>query len=129
MITPKLYGTLEPEERALWHSHVFEVKSGQLMMPRPSVVPVSVWEAAENKEMEQTVKLYGKTYHFWDIDKGDKLPLGPPKLMMSFTSKEQFPFDEEVGKRDEKLGENYRRKAEIRAYIPEPEIHPGTFEL
>jgi hypothetical protein len=33
MITPVLYETLSQEERRLWHSHVYEVKSGMLIMP------------------------------------------------------------------------------------------------
>lgn len=43
LITRRLYETLDPEERKLWHSHVFEVKSGLLALPVPSVVPDSVW--------------------------------------------------------------------------------------
>lgn len=27
----------------------------------------------------------GKTFHMWQYDRGDTLPLGPPQLMMSFT--------------------------------------------
>lgn len=106
MITPKLYETLEPEERKLWHSHVFEVKSGMLIMPQPSVlVPQAAWEKAETAEMEDVVELYGKVsglvldgsscsgtvltqiqvYHLWQVDKGHKIPLGEPKLMTSFS--------------------------------------------
>ena len=32
MVTPRIYETLDQEERKLWHSHVFEVKSGMLVM-------------------------------------------------------------------------------------------------
>lgn len=61
MITPKLFQTLDAEERRLWHSHVFEVKSGMLIMPQPSVlVPQAAWEKAETAEMEDVVELYGK---------------------------------------------------------------------
>lgn len=35
MVTPRLYETLPREERRLWHSHEFEVKSGMLVMPVP----------------------------------------------------------------------------------------------
>lgn len=59
MITPRIYATLDAEERQLWHSHVFEVKSGMLIMPAPQGVPDQVWEVAENKEMEEVVELYG----------------------------------------------------------------------
>lgn len=124
MITPKLYETLPQEERKLWHSHVYEVKSGMLIMPNP-VVPNAVWEVAENKEMEQVVHLYGKVFHLWQTDKGHKLPLGEPQLMTSFTADGQFDFDKHVGERDKKFGSDYRRKKEVRQHIEEPSIHPG----
>ena len=40
---------------------------------------------AEMQRMKQLVDTYGKTYHTWQIDRGDTLPIGPPKLMMSYT--------------------------------------------
>jgi len=39
MITARLFETLPSEERKLWHSHVFEVKSGMLIMPKPLALP------------------------------------------------------------------------------------------
>ncbi|PPR04690.1 hypothetical protein CVT24_011907 [Panaeolus cyanescens] len=124
MITPKLYEALEPSERRLWHSHVFEVKSGTLIMPKPDLVPEAAWEYAENKEMEQVIKLYGKVYHFWQVDRGDKLPLGMPKLMTSVNDPDSVPdFWEKVAARDNRLKANYRRKQEARKYIPDPKIH------
>lgn len=126
MITPKLYSTLPASERRLWHSHVFEVKSGMLIMPQPSaVVANTVWEAAENKEMEQVVTLYGKVYHLWQVDRGDALPLGEPKLMSSFTEWGQLD-EAKMDERDERMGGDWRRKRDARAYIPEPEIHPDA---
>ena len=53
MISAALYQTLSTDERKLWHSHVFEVKSGMLVMPGPAGLPNGVWEVAETKEMEQ----------------------------------------------------------------------------
>ncbi|KAI9711759.1 MAG: hypothetical protein M1820_001904 [Bogoriella megaspora] len=123
MITPQLYSTLAPSERRLWHSHVFEVKSGMLIMPRPTGVPEAAWEVAENKEMEQVVELYGKVYHLWQTDRGDKLPLGEPQLMTSFTQEGQLDFEKLVGERDEKFGESWERKKKVREYIKEPEVH------
>lgn len=124
MITEPLFETLPPDERRLWHSHVYEVKSGMLVMPNRAV-PDAVWEAAENKEMEEVVKLYGKIYHLWQTDKGHALPLGEPQLMTSFTADGQFDFEKHVGKRDKKFGTSYKRKAEVRKHIETPEIHPG----
>ena len=72
MVSPRLFATLPAEERRLWHSHVFEVKSGLLIMPQPTLVPRAVWETAETKEMQQVVGLYGKTYHLWQVDRGGR---------------------------------------------------------
>lgn len=127
MISPKLYATLPPEERRYWHSHVFEVKSGMLIMPQPSVVvPEAAWEKAETKEMEDVVELYGKVFHLWQTDRGDRIPLGEPQLMTSFTAGDQFDFEKNVGDRDRRFGSDYKRKQAARSYIKEPELHPGT---
>jgi len=158
MITPDLYATLDQKERRLWHSHVFEVKSGMLIMPAgnlttssapstqdgsnthqshpigsvlsgladavKSLGPQHTWEAAETTEMEGVVELYGKIYHLWQTDRGDQLPLGEPQLMTSFTEASQFPnFEQVVGERDSRMGGDWKRKKELRAYIREPEIH------
>ncbi|KAI4214131.1 MAG: hypothetical protein LQ351_003216 [Letrouitia transgressa] len=125
MISAALYKTLDSSERKLWHSHVFEVKSGMLIMPGPNGLPTGVWEAAETKEMEEVVGLYGKTFHFWQVDRGDKLPLGQPQLMMSYTDEEQCPgFKELVGERDSRFQISSEQKKEKRGYIGEPEVHP-----
>ena len=126
MITPALYETLEPEERRLWHSHVFEVKSGMLIMPNRNV-PEAAWQVAETKEMEQVVELYGKVYHLWQTDRGDKLPIGEPQLMTSFTAKDQFDFDKHVGARDGRFHVDHREKSKAREHIAEPNVHPGMF--
>lgn len=65
-----------------------QVKSGMLILPNPTV-PNAVWEIAETEEMKEVIGLYGKTFHFWQVDRGDVLPLGMPELMMSFTSDEK----------------------------------------
>lgn len=124
MIKPHLYETLDEEEQKLWHSHVFEVKSGMLIMPKPKAVPEAVWELAENKEMEEVVHLYGKIYHLWQTDRGDKLPLGPPQLMTSYTAADQMPnFDKVLEDRDRRFNTDHKRKKDVREYIQVPEIH------
>ena len=42
-------------------------------MPGSEGLPTGIWEEAETKEMEDVVGIYGKTYHFWLVDRGDKL--------------------------------------------------------
>ncbi|KAF8451863.1 hypothetical protein BGX38DRAFT_1181619 [Terfezia claveryi] len=127
MISERLFKDLDGEEKKYWHSHVFEVKSGMLVLPRPAGIPESVWDKAEQKEMEKTVRLYGKIFHLWQVDKGHKLPLGPPNLMSSFTARDQFDFEKYVGERDRKLGEDWRRKAALRQSLEEPEIDPRKY--
>lgn len=93
-------------------------------MPKPAGIPETVWEVAETKEMESVVRLYGKAYHLWQVDRGDKLPLGEPNLMMSCTQ-ESPDIERLVTARDEKFGIDHKRKIELRKHINEPEVHPG----
>ncbi|KAH3765446.1 DUF1264 domain protein [Pelomyxa schiedti] len=78
IISQNIFDTLPKEERKYWHSHSYDVKSGSLTAPR---VPTTL----ENPLMQQLTKTYGKTWIFWQVDKGDFLPLGPPQLMMVAT--------------------------------------------
>lgn len=79
IISEAIFLQLPPEEKKLWHSHRYEVMSGLLLAPDLSA-------AAEAALMRELVSTYGKTWHFWQVDRGDKLPLGLPKLMMGFTA-------------------------------------------
>lgn len=131
MISPRIFETLPPEERKLWHTHEFEVKSGMLVMPAPAGVPRPAWEAAEKAEMRDIVPIYGKTYHFWQVDRGDPVPMGPPQLMGSFTSHESAKLAHRDGldgllkERNERLGVDHREKAKKREDIGGVEKHPG----
>ncbi|CAG8957062.1 hypothetical protein HYFRA_00009263 [Hymenoscyphus fraxineus] len=120
MITPRLYHELDAEERKLWHSHDYEVRSGMLILPNPHV-PNALWEIAETEELKEVVGLYGKTWHFWQVDRGDVVPLGKPELM-SFTGDEQVPWGN-VKERDERFGVETRRKKEARKGIEAFEPH------
>lgn len=123
MIKPHLFKTLDPEEQQLWHTHIFEVKSGMLIMPKPPLVPEAAWQLAENTEMEEVVHLYGKVYHLWQTDRGDKLPLGEPQLMTSYTAKEQMPdFEERLRERDGRFDVDSSEKKKAREYIGVPEV-------
>ena len=131
MVSPRLYATLPPEERKLWHSHEFEVKSGMLVMPAPAGVPDAVWEAAETAEMRDIAPIYGKTYHFWQVDRGDVIPMGQPQLMGSFTSSESVELahpgglDALLQDRNDRFGVDHRQKAKKREDIPPVDKHPG----
>ncbi|KDR72852.1 hypothetical protein GALMADRAFT_125665 [Galerina marginata CBS 339.88] len=129
MISPELYETLEPAERRLWHSHVFEIKSGMLIMPRPLLVPAAAWNIAEMKEMEEVIQLYGKIYNMWQVDRGDKLPIGEAKLMTSVTEEGEGLVPglwEKVAERDRKFVADYKEKREARKEMVEPKIHPDA---
>lgn len=58
IITEKIYKKLPEEEKKYWHSHIHEVKSGELYAPR---LP----EIAEKELMKKLVHTYGKTVHTW----------------------------------------------------------------
>ncbi len=47
-----------------------------LVCPKPNGWEVEDWEKAELAAMNEVVGLYGKTWHFWQIDLGHELPLG-----------------------------------------------------
>ncbi|KAF7505407.1 hypothetical protein GJ744_000953 [Endocarpon pusillum] len=124
MVTKEIYETLDPEEQKLWHSHEFEVKSGMLVLPMPSshASGPSEWEKLETEAMRQVIGLYGKTWHFWQIDRGDTLPLGYPRLMGSLTEPGQLNLDEVLKERNERHGIDMERKRRLRAGIQEPGV-------
>jgi hypothetical protein len=109
---------LSPEEKSLWHSHVHEVKSGQLIAPGiPSV--------AEHELMKKLVGTYGKTWHTWHTDRQKELPLGVPQLMMGFTADGQANA-EMVAARDQRFGVKDGAKKKDRESIAAPAIVEGA---
>lgn len=118
IISERLFRDLPDEEKKLWHSHRFEVKSGALVAP-------GLPEKAEKELMEKLVTTYGKTWHTWQVDRGDKLPLGVPQLMMAFTQEGQLDPNK-LALRDASLGVNAAEKKQRRAEIPSPQIAPGA---
>src|SRR5688500_1966238 len=83
IISEKLFKTLSEEEKKLWHSHHYEVKSGTLIAP-------GIPEVAEHELMEKLVSTYGKTIHTWHTDQQRTMPLGAPMIMMGFTKDGQL---------------------------------------
>jgi hypothetical protein len=47
----------------------------------------------ERRDLEEVCKTYGKTIHFWQVDRGDALPLGVPQIMMALTREGQLRQD------------------------------------
>lgn len=118
IISEQLFNTLPAAEKALWHSHVHEVKSGQLVAP-------GIPGVAEHALMEKLVHTYGKTWHTWHTDLHKRLPLGVPQLMMGFTTDGQADA-KMVAERDQRLGVDSASKKTDRADIVAPPIAPGA---
>ena len=109
IISERLFNTLPPEEKKLWHSHQYEVKSGSLVAPGLPAV-------ADKALMSKIVNTYGKTWHTWHTDRDKTLPLGIPALMMGFTGEGQLD-PALLADRDRRLGidtqEIKRQRADI----------------
>lgn len=118
IITERLFRQLPYEEKLLWHSHVYEVKSGELIAP-------GLPQAAEKELMEKLVATYGKTIHTWHTDQNRSLPVGSPMLMMGFTADGQLD-GRLLADRDKRLNVATRKRKENRADIPLPKIEEGA---
>lgn len=118
IISEQLFNSLPAPEKALWHSHVHEVKSGQLVAP-------GIPQVAEHALMEKLVHTYGKTWHTWHTDLNKRLPLGVPQLMMGFTADGQAD-PKMVSERDQRLGIDSAKEKQARADIVAPPIAPGA---
>src|SRR5438105_6406104 len=117
IVSGKIFESLPPEEKKLWHSHNYEVKSGVLTAP-------GVADAAEKDLMKVLIGTYGKTWHTWQVDRGDKLPMGIPQLMMAFTADGQAKANI-VSERDKLYGASAAKKT-ARADIPDAKHDPGA---
>lgn len=118
IISETLFAGLPEQEKALWHSHVQEVKSGQLIAP-------GIPEVAEHALMEKLIHTYGKTWHTWHTDLDKDLPRGMPQLMMGFTADGQAD-PAMVAARDARLGVSSEDKRKRRADIAAPSIDAGA---
>ena len=117
IVSAKIFESLPPEEKKLWHSHNYEVKSGVLTAP-------GMADAAEKDLMKALIGTYGKTWHMWQVDRGDKLPLGIPQLMMAFTADGQAKANI-IAERDKLYGSTAVKKT-ARADIADAKHDPGA---
>jgi Protein of unknown function (DUF1264) len=117
IVSEARFRELPDEEKRLWHSHHYEVKSGELIAP-------GIPELAERTYFKDLVSTYGKTFHTWQVDRDD-FPYGIPQLMMGFTQDGQF--DESlVEARDRRFGVSRKPRRACRAGIPMPSLIPGA---
>ncbi|KAK7306452.1 hypothetical protein VNO77_44393 [Canavalia gladiata] len=110
------FETFSPEEQKLWHSHAYEIKSGLWMNPRvPEIIGTS--------ELENLAKTYGKFWCTWQVDRGDRLPMGAPALMMSPQAVSPGVVRPElVHERDAKYNISSESLKSSRLEIPEPDM-------
>ncbi len=118
IISERLFKTLDEEEKKLWHSHHYEVKSGTLIAP-------GIPDAAEHELMEKLVSTYGKTIHTWHTDQHRELPTGSPMIMMGFTKDGQLK-QELVDARDQRFGISTEEKKKNREDISMSEVDPNA---
>lgn len=118
IVSAAVFETLPEYEKPMWHSHVHEVKSGQLVAP-------GIPQIAEHALMEKLVTTYGKTWHTWHTDAQKALPVGVPQLMMGFTADGQAD-PAMVASRDSRFGISSTDKRSDRASIPAPPIAAGA---
>jgi hypothetical protein len=116
IVSARLFKKLPAEEKKLWHSHHYEVKSGTLIAP-------GIPDAAEHELMEKLVSTYGKTIHTWHTDRDLELPYGAPLLMMGFTEDGQLR-PELQEERDKRFNVSTAEKRKQREDIPMPEVDP-----
>ncbi|KAL9650541.1 hypothetical protein ABK040_004760 [Willaertia magna] len=121
IISEKLYNNLPPEEQQLWHSHVHEVKGGLINCPYVPMI-------AEHEVMKDIVKTYGKTFHTWQVDRGDPLPLGVPQLMMAITDNSLIQNKDYFVNRDKKYNVSTDDLIKNRANLEGPKggVHPNA---
>jgi hypothetical protein len=118
IVSRRLFQGLPSEERRLWHSHDYEVKSGTLVAP-------GVPESAEHEFMEQMVGTYGKTWHTWHTDRELSLPVGHPALMAGFTADGQLDPGL-LAERDRRFGISTDDKRRAREDIVAPAVLEGA---
>lgn len=117
IISEERFRSLPDDEKRLWHSHHYEVKSGILVAP-------GIPDIAEKVYFKDLVATYGKTFHTWQYDRDD-FPYGVPQLMMGLTADGQAQ-EELIRERDRRLGVSTPHKLEERADIPMPDVASGA---
>jgi len=112
------FARLPADEKHLWHSHAYEVRSGQLIAP-------GIPEVAEKEFMRKIAGTYGKTWHTWHTDRQHELPVGSPMLMMGFTRDGQAD-EAMVAARDRRFDVSSAENRRNRADIENAPIDPGA---
>jgi Protein of unknown function (DUF1264) len=117
IVSKERFRSLPEDEKRLWHSHHYEVKSGILAAP-------GIPDLAEHAYFRDLVTTYGKTFHTWQYDRDD-FPYGIPQLMMGLTEDGQAN-EALICARDHRLGISTAHKRQNRADIASPSVLPGA---
>jgi hypothetical protein len=118
IVSEEVFKGLPDEEKKLWHGHQYESRSGQIIAP-------GVPDPAEKEIMKRLERTYGKTWHFWQVDRQDKLPLGIPQLMMGFTAPGQINEDL-IADRDRRFKTDSKKNQAYFSDIPQLPTVPGA---
>jgi len=118
VISKDLFEALPDEEKPLWHSHFFEVKSGLLVAP-------DLPEEEEWKVMDTLIKTYGKVVDVYH--QGLDMPIGPPLLANALALDEQVDWDfADYMDKELRLPTTHRERREKRKALKDPEIAKGA---
>ncbi|XP_058095456.1 oil body-associated protein 2B-like [Magnolia sinica] len=121
IVSDRIFEALPAEEQKLWHSHAYEIKAGLWVNP-------GVPEMIQKPELQNLAKSYGKFWCTWQVDRGDRLPLGAAALMMSPQGVNLGMVKPELLKsRDDKYKISSDELKKSRVEIEEPEwINPNA---
>jgi len=120
VVTKKLFEALPEEEKPLWHSHVYEVKSGLLVM-------LNMSPDEEQKNYDWLIGTYGKVVDVWND--GKKMPTGAPQLANALANDEQVDWDM-ADKQDKVLGlkTTHKERRKLREFMVAPD-KPAKIDL
>jgi len=120
IVSRKVFDTLPAEEQRLWHSHAHEITAELWASPR---VPGML----EKPELDHLASTLGKFWCTWQVDRGDRLPLGAPALMVSPQADPAATMRPGlVRRRDDRYGFSTEELRVGRADVEAPaEEHPG----
>lgn len=118
VVSRRVFDQLPMAERALWHSHAYEVSSGLLVAP-------GLPEHSEHELMGRFAGTYGKTWRTWHTQRDAALPAGIPVLMAGFTDDGQVNADL-VADRDARLDIETSDRQTARVDIDVPDVIDGA---
>jgi len=118
VISKRLFDGLPPSEQMLWHSHLYDVKSGSFITP-------GLPNTLEKTILQDVTSTYGKTWILWQVDRGDVLPVGMPELMMVATKDGEWDPNLFLH-RDKKKGYNSEERRKLASTLESPPVNSNA---